>query len=125
MHTIDRPFRFTWDFCIVWMLLAVPTFLLTLRHDFGPWYSQAALLVVAPLFATFVLYGPVLLFRQVTRSGSRGRFVARLFLSIVFVAALFLGGLLPSGFYTEGRANIFASVFIIAAIVYLHWRQEA
>ena len=124
MHTIDRPFRFTWDFCVVWMLLVVPTFFLTRRHDFGPWYSQASLLIVAPLLATFVLYGPVLLFRQVIRSGARGWFVARVFLSIVFVAALLLGGLLLSGFYTESRARMLAFVFIIAAIVYLHWRQE-
>jgi len=82
------------------------------------------LLIVAPLLATFVLYGPVLLFRQLIRSGSRGWFVARVFLSIVFVAALLFGGFLLSGFYTESRACILAFVFIIAAIVYLHWRQE-
>jgi len=96
----------------------------TRRHDFGPWYSHAALLVVAPFLATFVLYGPVLFFRQVIRSGSRGWFVARVFFSIVFVAILLFGGLLLSGFYTESRVRIFAFVFISAAIVYLDWRQE-
>src|SRR5438477_12419767 len=121
MQAVDRPFRFTWDFCLVWALLVVPTFFLTRRHDFGRWYSQAALLIVAPLLATFVLYGPVLLFRQVIRSGSRGWYVTRVFLSIVFVAALLLGGLLLSSCYTYCRARLPAFVFISAATRRLPW----
>src|SRR6266480_4000089 len=97
MQPVDRPFRFTRDFCVVWALLVVPTFFLTRQHDFGTWYSNIAVLIVAPLFATFVLYGPVLFVRQVIRSGSRGWFVARVFLSIVLAAALLLGGLRLSG----------------------------
>jgi uncharacterized membrane protein YtjA (UPF0391 family) len=124
MHAIDRQFRFSWDFCVVWVLLVAPVFILTRRHDVGPWYSEGAFLLLVPLFATFVLYGPVLLVRQVIRSGSRGRFVARIFLSIVLVAALLLGGLLFSGVYAESRARILAFVFIILAIVYLNWRLE-
>ena len=93
-------------------------------RDFGPWYSEAAFLILAPLFATFVLYGPVLFARQVVPSGSRGWFVARVFLSIVLAAALLLGGLLASGFYTESRARIIAFVFVVAATVYLSWRLE-
>ena len=124
MQAIDRPFRFTWDFCIVWALLVVPAFLLTRRHDVGPWYSEGAFLILVPLIATFVLYGPVLLVRQVVRSGSRGWFVARAFLSIVLTAALLLGGMLISGFYTESRARIFSFVFTAAATVYLSWRLE-
>ena len=125
MRAIEQPFRFTWDFCIVWILLVVPTFFLTRAHDFGPWYSRAAFLIFVPMFATFVLYGPVLLVRQVVRSGSRGWFVARVFLSIVLVAALVFGGLLLSGSYTQSRARILALAFIITAVVYLHWREEA
>src|SRR2546430_2280153 len=83
MQPVDRPFRFTRDFCVVWALLVVPTFFLTRQHDFGLWCSNIAVLIVAPLFATFVLYGPVLFVRQVIRSGSRGWFVARVFLSIM------------------------------------------
>lgn len=124
MQTIDRPFRFTSDFCVVWALLVVPTFLLTHRSDFGPWYSYAGILILLPLFAAFVLYGPVLLVRQVIRSGSRGWFVARMFLAILLVAVLLFGGLFLSGFYTESRARILAFVFAAAATMFLSWRSE-
>jgi len=124
MQPVDRPFRFTRDFCVVWALLVVPTFFLTRQHDFGLWYSNIAVLIVAPLFATFVLYGPVLFVRQVIRSGSRGWFVARVFLSIVLAAALLLGGLRLSGSYTETKGQIFALVFTAAATVYLSWRLQ-
>ena len=124
MQTIDRPFRFTLDFCVVWALLTVPAFLLTRRMDIGPWYSDCAFLIVVPLFATFALYGPGLLMRQFVRSGSRGWFVARVFLSVVLVAILLFGGLLVSGFYTESRSRILAFVFMAAATVYLNWRLK-
>jgi len=124
MQTVDRPFRFTWDFCIVWVLLVVPTFFLTRRLDLGPWYSGAAFFVLVPLFAAFVLYGPVPLVRQMVRSGSRGRFAARVFLSVAFVAVLLFGGLLFSGLYTESGARIFAFVFTALATGYLSWRLE-
>src|SRR5437879_4527540 len=106
MQAVDRPFRFTRGFCVVWVLLVVPTFFLTRLLDFGPWYFEAAFLILAPLFATFVLYGPVLFARQIVRSGSRGWFVVRIFFSIVLAAALLLGGLMASGFYTVSRARI-------------------
>ena len=95
MQAVDRPFRFTRDFCVVWVLLVVPTFFLTRLRDFEPWYSEAAFLILAPLFATFVLYGPVLFARQVVPSGSRGWFVARVFLSIVLAAAFARGSIAP------------------------------
>src|SRR5258706_605765 len=122
MQPVDRPFRFTWDFCVVWASLVVPTFFLTHGHDFGPWYSNVAFLICVPFFATFALYGPVLFVRQVIRSGSRGWFVARVFLSIVLSAAVLLGGLLFSGYYTETRGHIFAFIFPALAIVFLSWR---
>jgi len=124
MQAIDRPFRFTWDFCVVWALLVVPFFFLTRSRDIGPWYSEAALLILAPLFATFVLYGPVLLVRKVVHSGSRGWFVLRVFLSVLLVALLLFGGLLLSGAYTESRARIFGFVFTAVATMYLSWRLE-
>jgi len=55
MQPIDRPFRFTLDFAIVWLLLAVPAFLVIRRADMGPWYSEAAAVLLLSLFATFVL----------------------------------------------------------------------
>jgi hypothetical protein len=122
MQPIDRPFRFTLDFIVVWVLLAVPTFLLLRHADIGPWYSQLAALILLPLFATFVLYGPVLLTRQIFRSGSRGGFVGRVFLSILLFAVLVFGGLWVSGYYTELRAQIMAFVFSSVATAYLHLR---
>ncbi len=122
MQPIDRPFRFTLDFCVVWAFLAVPTFFLTRRWDVGAWYSCAAVLILLPLFATFVLYGPVLLARQIIRSGSRGWFIARVLLSILVVAFLVFGGLWLSGYYSEGRAHFLAFAYSAFATAYLHWR---
>jgi len=124
MQPIDRPFRFTLDFCVVWALLAVPTFFLIRQWDVGPWYSRVAAIILLPLFATFVLYGPVLLARQIIRSGSRGWFVARVLLSILMVAALVFGGLWLSGYYSETRARILAYAFSAFATAWLHWRLE-
>jgi hypothetical protein len=125
MQPIDRPFRFTLDFCIVWALLAVPTFLLTRHSDFvSPWYSYAGVLILLPLFAAFVLYGPVLLVRQIIRSGSRGSFVMRIFISLLLVAVLIFGGLYLSGFYTESRARLLAFIFAGVATIFLSWRSE-
>ncbi len=122
MQPIDRPFRFTLDFCVVWALLAVPTFFLVHGADIGPWYSETAALVVVSLFASFVLYGPVLLARQVIRSGSHGWFVARVLLSILIFVVLVLGGLWLSGAYTEAKARYLAFGLSAFATVYLHWR---
>jgi hypothetical protein len=124
MQPIDRSFRFTVDFCVVWALLAVPVFILTRRSDWGPWYSFAGILILLPLFATFALYGPILLMRQVISSGSRGRFVLQTFLSIVLVAALLLVGLYFSGYYSEDRARMLAFLFTAMATAYLNWRLE-
>ena len=122
MKPIDRPFRFTLDFCVVWALLAVPAFLFIRPADIGPWYSEVAALILLPLFATFVLYGPVLLARQMIRSGSHGWFVARVLLSILLFATLLLGGLWLSERYTETRARYLAFILSAFATAYLHWR---
>src|SRR5215831_210723 len=91
MQPIDRPFRFTLDFCIVWLVLAVPTFFLVQKWDsLHPAWSSCIKIVLLSLFATFFFYGPVLLMRQIIRSGSRGWFVARVAVTIVLSAALFL-----------------------------------
>jgi uncharacterized membrane protein YphA (DoxX/SURF4 family) len=124
MQPVDGPFRFTRDFCVVWALLVVPTFCLTPQQAMGPWYSEVAFLVLVPLFATFVLYGPVLLFQQIVGSGSRGRLVGRVLLSVVFVGPLLFGALLICGIYTEWSARAFAFFVTAAATAYLRWRVE-
>ena len=120
MQPIDRPFRITLDFAVVWALLAVPAFLVVRRGDIGPWYSQVAALVLLPLFATFVLYGPVLLARQIIRSGTRGWFALRVLLSVLLGAVLFAAVLLFTG-HGEHAAH-WAGTASFVATVYLHWR---
>jgi hypothetical protein len=122
MQPIDRPFRFTLNFCVVWALLAIPTFFLVRGADIGPWYSKTAELVLLPLFASFVIYGPVLLTQQVIRSGSRGWFVARVLLSILIFTVFVFGGLWLSGAYTEAKARYLAFGVSAFATAYLHWR---
>jgi hypothetical protein len=119
-QAIDRPFRFTLDFLVVWVLLAFPAFFLIHGGDIGPWYSQAAALILLPLFATFVLYGPVLLARQIIRSGSRGWFVLRVLLSILLGAVLFAAVVLFTGHGDHAARWTGTATFV--AIVYLHWR---
>lgn len=89
-----------------------------------PWYSRVAGILVVPFILTFFVYAPVLFLRQVIRSGSRGCFVLRTFLSIVAVAGLLLGGMLLSGDYNPDKARLVAGVFTAGAIVYLNWRLE-
>ena len=120
MHAVDRPFRFTLDFVVVWALLGVPSFFLIRHADIGLWYSKAAALVLLPLFAAFVLYGPVLLARQIIRSGTRGWFVLRVLLSILLGAVLFAVVLLFTG-HGE-HAGYWSGTAACAATVYLHWR---
>jgi hypothetical protein len=105
-------------------LLGAPSAFLVFKSDLGPWHSKSALVVVVSMFAAFVLYGPVLLVRQVVSSGSRGRLVARLFLSILLVAALVFGGFLASGYYTESLAQLLCLAFSVAATTYLNWRLK-
>jgi hypothetical protein len=106
----------------VWALLAVPTFFLIRRADIGPWFSQAAALILLPLFGTFVLYGPVLLARQIVGSGSRGRFVARVFVSILGVAALCVAIMFFTGHGEHPPWWCGAASGV--AILYLQWRLE-
>jgi hypothetical protein len=122
MHPIDRPFRFTLDFCIVWLVLAVPTYLLTRRWDiYEPTWSFCSLVLLLSLFATFCIYGPVILARQIIRSGSHGWFVARVFVSVLLVTVMFFGVLYISG-HGKDVSGIWGGVAAFAAITYLHWK---
>jgi hypothetical protein len=124
MDAVDRPFRFTWDFCLVWALLAVPVNSLARHFDLNPWYSVRAFTIVGSLFAVFIVYGPVLFMRQVIRSGSRGWFVFRTLLAIVVTTAMLLAVLIVSGYYTEVSGHFLAFVFAAAATAFLSWRTE-
>ena len=124
MQPIDKPFRFTWDFCVVWLTLAVPVFFLARIWDtLRAIWSSCILTLLLSLFATFLIYGPVLLMRQIIRSGSRGWFVVRTAISIVLVTALFL---VAFSVFGRGR-DIPSSVVVIvsaAATFYLHLRTD-
>ena len=121
MQPIDRPFRFTWDFCIVWSFLAVVTLLVTHRSELAEIrLSYFAILILLPFFATFVLYGPVLLARQIIRSGSRGWFAARVLVSILLAAVLFAAIMFFTGH--GDHASWWSGGAAFVAIAYLHWR---
>lgn len=107
---------------IVWLLLTIPGVRYAIRWIQDPWYSVVAFAIVVPFIATFFLYGPVLLVRQILSSGDRGRFVARVFLSIVVVLAALFAILYITGHShtTEGIGFVFA---ISAGVtIYLNWR---
>jgi hypothetical protein len=123
MQPIDKPFRFTWDFCLVWMLLAVAILFLSWRWDIGPWYSHVAFIIAVPFIATFFIYGPVLLMRQIIRSGSRGWFVARAFLSVLLMLTLFFIGLHIFG-HGKDISGLWGGIIACAATVYLQWRTD-
>jgi hypothetical protein len=121
MQPIDRPFRPCWDFFVAWSLLALATFWMIRRMASDqPWYAFCALIVVLSLFATIILYGPVLLARQIVRSGSRGRFVARVLVSMLLAAVLFAAVLLFTGH--GDHPPWWTGAATCVAIIYLHWR---
>jgi hypothetical protein len=121
MQPIDRPFRFTWDFCIVWAFLTVVMYFMTRHSEFADIpVSYYAELILLPFFATFLLYGPVLLARQIIRSGSRGWFVARIFLSILIGLILFSIVMYFTGHAED--ASYWTGTVSFTAMVYLHWR---
>ena len=107
MEEIDKPFRPHLDFVIVWVLLTIPGVRYAFRWIQDPWYSVVAFALVVPFIATFFLYGPVLLVRQILRSGARGRFVARVFLSIVVALAALIAILLYHGTVACDRGHQF------------------
>jgi hypothetical protein len=121
MQPIDRPFRPAWDFFVVWVFLAAVMFFVTHRSELAElpvaYYAE---LILIPFFATFILYGPVLLARQIIRSGSRGWFVARVLISVLLAAVLFAAIM----FYTGhgDHASWWSGSAAFVAITYLHWR---
>jgi hypothetical protein len=124
MKPIDQPFRPKWDFFVAWTLLAVATFLLTrqMEKDQG-WYSYSAILILLSLFATIIIYGPVLLAVLIVRSGSRGWFVARTLISILLGVGLF-GFILFATGHANNNSQMWSGLVIAVTITYLHWRID-
>jgi hypothetical protein len=95
MTEIDRPFRITPKFAVLWGCLGVLVGFLIFRYYDGAVYEEVLLTILVSLFATFYLYGPIALARQVGASGERGWFVLRIAVCAVLLEVL-LRGLLTS-----------------------------
>ena len=87
VREIDKPFRFTWDFCLVWALFFIVALYMVPQSKGAHAYERPLLALMVAVFATFLLYGPVLLVRQIFASGSRGGFVARALVSVLLAQA--------------------------------------
>jgi hypothetical protein len=90
MLEIDKPFRITPRFAVVWGCLAVAVGFLAFRYYDGTAYQKVAITLAGSLYATFCLYGPILLARQVIKSGGRGWFVFQVAVTVVLGAGLLL-----------------------------------
>jgi hypothetical protein len=122
MEPIDQPFRPKWDFYVVWTFFAVVILWLTHQGEKDTvWYCYCAILILSSLFATIVLYGPVLLARQIIRSGSRGWFVVRVLVSTLLAVVVFCFILLVTGHANNG-SQWWSGLAIAVAMTYLHWR---
>jgi predicted Kef-type K+ transport protein len=124
MREIDGPFRFTWDFCLVWALFLIVALYLVPSSKSAHAYEHPLAALLASLFATFLLYGTILLVRQIFASGSRGWFVARAFVSVLLVILLGAGVFyfVP---YTPRRGHVFVFVAAVASTLYLQWRLDS
>ena len=88
MMDIDRPFRITPRFAVVWGCFGVAVGFLAFRNYNGAVYEKIAVTIVGSLFTTFCLYGPILLARQVVKSGGRGWFVLQVAVTVVLGGGL-------------------------------------
>jgi hypothetical protein len=86
-------------------------------------YEHPLASLLVSLFATFLIYGPVLLVRQVIRSGSPGWFVGRVLLSLLLFL-LVAGGIFYFTGYTPERGHVFAAIAAFSSMAFLHWRLE-
>ena len=106
----------------MWVFLAAVMFFMTHRSELAElpvaYYAE---LILVPLFSTFILYGPVLLARQIIRSGSRGWFVARVFISVVLAVGAFCFILYVTG-HGDNHSQMWSGIAISVALTYLHWR---
>jgi hypothetical protein len=122
MEPIDRPFRFTLDFYVVWAVLVAPAyFWIESWANPGPLISFVSMVILTSLAGTFCIYGPVLLARQIVSSGPRGWFVARVALSALMIVALQTVFVYISG-HGKPLPVTWTGTSTFIAIAYLHWR---
>ncbi|MCX7007850.1 MAG: hypothetical protein NTY53_11495 [Kiritimatiellaeota bacterium] len=119
MEEIDKPFRLSADFVVAWILIAIATCLITHPWKFDlPLYSIISYVLVVPFLFTFVIYGPVLLMRQVLRSGRRGWFVGGVFLQIIVAIGCLLGVMEYFGLARKIHGALFSGL----AVIYLNYQ---
>jgi hypothetical protein len=115
MTEIDKPFHVSRSFAIVWGCLAASVGVLVFRHYHGMFYEKLIVTTLGSLYATFCLYGPILLARQVVRSGGRGRFVLQILLATLVGLALVIGGIaLCNHGSVSYEATFLVTVFVFA-----------
>ena len=123
MKPIDQQFRPKKDFLVAWFLIAVAMIAFARPWGFDePWYSTVAWILVVPFIGTFFIYGPVMLVRQVVRSGSHGWLVLQTFLSVVLGMALILVVIHFAGLETSSVGSLVPLVLPAVAIIYLNLR---
>jgi hypothetical protein len=125
MEEIDKPFRPRWDFILVWAILAISIFIYRDKFNDGlPWYSVMAFVIVVPFILTFFVYGPMLLVRQVIKSGSRGRFVLADFFLLLGPAIVICGVLLITGYDRVAKGMVFPLLFFGIFCSLLHYKKQ-
>jgi hypothetical protein len=114
MDEIDKPFRPKWDFFLVWAVLTVPAFVFRDRLNSGlPWYSVLSFVVMGPFLLTLFGYGPILLSRQIIKSGARGRYVAWHFV-FIFVPTILVCGILLLTNHSDAAQKIALPLLFIS-----------
>jgi hypothetical protein len=125
MTEIDEQFKPKRDFFVAWILIAIALLCYARPWTFAlPWFSKAAFILVVPFILTFFIYGPILFLKQVVRSGARGWFVFRTFISVMLFTSLSIWGLVFMFGFNASQARLVAMPFLIAAIVYLNCQME-
>ena len=111
-------------FVIVWAVLLAATLILLPNWADVSLFQRSELALVTSLFAAFVLELGWAFIREICTTGSRGLLEARLFVLVVVVAAVLLGGMSWLGWYSETRGHLFAALFTPAAILYVRSRLD-
>jgi len=119
---IDQPFRFTRGFIIVWAVLAVPTILLVRQMDHASWCEGPSMVLLGSLFATVVLYGPVLLIRQAKRSGRGWSKAIGFVLWLLTGVLIFFASLLLDAYAGHG-AKLLKAPYFGALVGWFFWSE--
>ena len=114
MKPIEKQYRFTWDFYILWILIALGIILIAKPWQFDMHIvSKVAVTIGMPFILAIVLHTFIHFIIAIVQSGSYGFLVLYRFLIFLFSMGLIFGVLLITGLYTESRARFFGFVFAL------------